>query len=253
LGLSQDISQAPLLPRLIAFYSVKRFLNEMPKPRAFVRHKRWALKTSPNLFHPRLEALRETTVRLISDAYLGIDDVYAKVSGILDRRGIVGPLRIFYRSFAEELWKQAVMHRGNLLDVEIRAIGGKYSGYGLDFDILREIALIFGVELRPPVVAFRSYSFDHAVRDYTLGPRAEVTIVSIRAVGHVDIIWEGDGDGTFLMRVYIDGRLEEEFYTDEARFGTYAFESSFEIRLYNPLDITATHTSMSHSVRGVTG
>jgi len=225
----------------------------MPKPRAFRRHKRWALKTSPELFHPRLEALRETTTRLLSDAYLEIDDVSEKVSRIMDKHGIVSALRIFYRAYAEELWKQSIMHRGKLLEIEVNAIGAKYSGYGLDFDILREIGLIFGVELRPLVVAFRPYSFDHVIVGYKLDPKVETTIVSIHAVGHVDVVWEGDGDGTFLIRVYIDGKLEEEFYTEEERVGTYAFERSFEIKLYNPLDVTTTRTSMSFSVRGLVG
>jgi len=223
----------------------------MPKPKAFRRHKRWALKTSPALFHPRLEALRETTVALLSDAYLGIDNVYEKVSRILDKHGIVSSLRIFYRAYAEELWKQGIMHRGNLLEIEVNAIGAKYSGYGLDFDILKEITLIFGVVLRPPIVPMEPYLFDHVIKDYTLNPKAEATIVTIRALGHVDILWEGDGDGVFLIRVYVDGKLEEEFYTDEIRVGTYAFETSFEIRLYNPLDVLTTQTSMSHSIRGL--
>jgi len=225
----------------------------MPKSRAFRRHKRWILKTSPKLWYPRLEALRETTTRLLSDAYLGIDEVSVKVGRIMDKHGIAGSYRIFYRAYAEELWKQSVMHTGRLLDMEANIIAAKYSGYGLDFDILSEIALIFGITVRPPVVAFRSYSFDHAVRSYTLDPKEETTIVSIRVIGHVDIIWEGDGDGVFLIRVYVDGKLEEEFYTDESRVGTYAFERSFEVRLYNPLNVIATQTSMSHSIRGVTG
>jgi len=224
----------------------------MPKSRAFRRHKRWILKTSPNLWHPRLEALRETTTRLLSDAYLGIDEVSVKVGKIMDKHGIAGSLRIFYRAYGEELWKQSIMHTGKLLEIEASSIATKYSGYGLDCDILREIGYIFGITVRPLVVPLKSYTFDHIARDYTLNPRKQATIVTIRAIGHVDIIWEGDGDGVFLMRVYVDGILEEEFYTDESRVGTYAFDKSFEVKVYNPLDVTATHTSMSHSIRGMT-
>jgi len=130
----------------------------MPKPKAFRRHKRWILKTSPNLFHPRLEALRETTTRLLSDAYLGIDEVSVKVSRIMDKHGIAGSLRIFYRAFAEEMWKQSIMHTGKLLEIEASSIATKYAGYGLDFDILREIGYIFGITVRPLVVPLKSYS-----------------------------------------------------------------------------------------------
>jgi len=220
----------------------------MPKPRAFVRHRRWTLKTSPNLWHPRLSALHPVSSELVRHAYLGIDQVYAKVSRILDKHGIVGCLRGGYRSYAEELWKQSIMHTRETLEIEACAITYKYDGYGFEFDILKEIALIFGIEVRP---VMESYSYNHTARDYTLNPKAEASIVTIRALGHVDIIWKGDGDGIFMMRIYVDGVKEEEFPTNETRIGTYAFKKSFEVKVYNPLDVIKTQTSMSHSIRGV--
>jgi len=223
----------------------------MPKPRAFIRHRRWTLKTSPELWHPRLSALHPVSSELVRHAYLGIDQAYAKVSRILDNHGIVGCLRGGYRSYAEELWKQVIMHKGKLLELEANAITTKYSVYGLDFDILKEIALIFGLVVKPVVVPAKTYSFDHAITDYTLNPGQQITIMSIKALGHVDIIWEGDGDGVFIMRVYINGKLEEELYTDEVRTGTYAFDKSLEVRLYNPTTKVLTKTSTTFSARGL--
>jgi hypothetical protein len=53
------------------------------------------------------------------------------------------------------------------------------------------------------------------------------------------------------MRVYIDGTLEESFPTNEARVGTYSFTTSIEIRVQNPTGSSATQTSSSFNLRGV--
>jgi len=224
----------------------------MPKPRAFVRHRRWTLKTSPDLWHPRLSALHPVSSELVRHAYLGIDQVYVKVSRILDKHGVVGCLRGGYRSYAEELWKQSIMHTKGTLNIDANAIFFKYFGYGLDCDILREIAFAFGIEVRLPVpVVIEPYSFDHVITDYTLNPKAEASIVSVKRLSYVTILWEGDGDGVFWIRVYVDNILEEEFPTDESYVGTHSFRKSLEVRIYNPLNIRATHTSTTHSIRGV--
>jgi hypothetical protein len=92
---------------------------------------------------------------------------------------------------------------------------------------------------------------DHTSTSYTLGAGAEASIVSISGNGHADILFAGDGDGVFNMRVYIDGTLEESFPTNEARVGTYSFTTSIEIRVQNPTGSSATQTSSSFNLRGV--
>jgi len=115
----------------------------MPKRKAFRRAKTWEIKTRPELLHPRLEALHEISSQLIQDAYYGIDQAYEKANKILDKHGIVGSLRIFYRSFIEEVWKANQMYRGETLTTQVEAIAVKYAMYGLDPDIIRELARIF--------------------------------------------------------------------------------------------------------------
>jgi len=92
---------------------------------------------------------------------------------------------------------------------------------------------------------------DHTSTNYTLGAGAEASIVSFSGNGHADILFAGDGDGTFNMRVYIDGTLEESFPTNEPRIGTYAFSSSIEIKVHNPTTSSTTKTSSSFNLRGV--
>jgi len=94
-------------------------------------------------------------------------------------------------------------------------------------------------------------TYDHTSTSYTLGGLSETTIVSLSGNGHADILFAGDGDGVFYMRVYIDGTLEEEFPTNEARVGTYGFTSSISIRVYNPDTATASAKSSSFNLRGV--
>lgn len=94
-------------------------------------------------------------------------------------------------------------------------------------------------------------TFDHTSASYTLAAGAESSIISISGNGHADILFAGDGDGVFNMRVYIDGTLEEGFPTNESRVGTYSFTSSIEVRIYNPTTASATQKSSSFNLRGV--
>jgi hypothetical protein len=92
---------------------------------------------------------------------------------------------------------------------------------------------------------------DHAKADFTLDAGAEATVheVSGRA-GYCTIFFSGDGDGTFRMRVYVDGELDDEFPTDEVRVGHYSFSSSLRVCIYNPA-AAATHTSSGYTLRGL--
>jgi len=115
----------------------------MPKKKAFRRARTWEIKTRPDLLHPRLEALHPISSELIRDAYFGIDQAYEKAEKILDKHGIVGSLRLYYRSFVEEVWKANTMYRGETLVIQVEAIAVKYAMYGLEPNIIRELARIF--------------------------------------------------------------------------------------------------------------
>jgi len=93
---------------------------------------------------------------------------------------------------------------------------------------------------------------DHTSASYTLAAGEEVSLIGpISGNGSAVILFSGDGDGTFNMRVYIDGAMEEEFPTNEPRIGIYSFTTSIEVKLYNPTGASATATSSSCNLRGV--
>jgi len=115
----------------------------MPKSKAYRRARVWKIKTRPDLLHPRLSALHPVSSELIRDAYFGIDQAYEKASKILDKHGVVAQMRIYYRAYVEELWKATIMYTRETLAVQAEAIAVKYCLYGLDPDILRELARIF--------------------------------------------------------------------------------------------------------------
>ncbi len=94
-------------------------------------------------------------------------------------------------------------------------------------------------------------SIDHTKANYTLGAGAETTLATVSGNGAVSVLFHGDGDGVFMIRVYVDGVKEEEFYTNESRIGIYAFTTSLVIKLYNPTTASATQSSTSFSLRGV--
>jgi len=122
----------------------------MPRKRKGERAKIWEIKTRPELLHPILEAKHEQMVESIKKHYTSIDEIYGRVAEILDRNGIIAQARLLYRSYAEELWKLAHNYGGKTLQNQAGAVYSTYFRYGLDADILKEIALLFAIEI-PPV------------------------------------------------------------------------------------------------------
>jgi len=113
----------------------------MPSKRA----ERWRIKTSPDLWHPRLEALHELSSSLIAQTYTSIDQLYDYVARILDENGIPVNQRLLYRSFVEELWKLREKYSGRTLAIEGGAVTVKYWLYGGDRQILYSIAKLIGL------------------------------------------------------------------------------------------------------------
>ena len=92
---------------------------------------------------------------------------------------------------------------------------------------------------------------DHKSASYTLGAGAETEVASLAGNGLANIIFDGDGDGIFNMRVYSDGVLEDEFPTNWAGMTACAQATLLEIRIHNPTLATATQTSSSFRIRAI--
>jgi len=113
----------------------------MPSKRA----QKWKIKTGPELWHPRLEALHDVSSSLITQAYTSIDQMYDFVSRILDENGVPANMRLLYRSFMEELWRLRSKYSGKTLAIEGGAIVVKYWLYGGERQILYTIARSIGL------------------------------------------------------------------------------------------------------------
>lgn len=118
------------------------------------RAKRWKLKTSPELFHPRLESQHEISSELIKQAYNSIDSLTAKVRTVLDSKGVFGQFRVPYRCFAEELWSLKSKFTEQALYIAAEAVANKYKRYGCNTEVLVEVAALLGIEVvieEPPL------------------------------------------------------------------------------------------------------
>jgi hypothetical protein len=72
------------------------------------------------------------------------------------------------------------------------------------------------------IVVFDRLNLNHASTSYTIAAGAEATIDAITGkVGFCTIMFDGNGDGVFRMRVYVDGVLDDDFPTNETRIGHY--------------------------------
>ncbi len=102
------------------------------------------------------------------------------------------------------------------------------------------------------IVVFDRLSLNHTSSSFTLPAGGEAVIDSITGkVGFCTIMFDGNGDGVFRMRVYVDGVLDDEFATNETRIGHYSFASSLEVRIHNPTTGSATQTSSGYTLRGL--
>lgn len=101
----------------------------------------------------------------------------------------------------------------------------------------------------PP--ALNTVSENHSKTNYTLNAGAEQSLITVSGKGFVTVLYSGDGDGVFKLRIYVDGTLDETIATNEARVGAYTFNSSLEIKIYNPADSQDTKSSETFYIRGV--
>jgi hypothetical protein len=105
-------------------------------------------------------------------------------------------------------------------------------------------------ELASSIDNIKSARFDHAKQLFTLGAVAEQSLFSVKGAGIVVVELAGDGDGVFMVRVYVDGGIEDAFPTNRAITRAYSFDSSFELRLFNPSNTSQTASSETIRLRG---
>lgn len=106
-------------------------------------------------------------------------------------------------------------------------------------------------ELAAQIDNIKSAKFDHSKQLFTLDAIAEQTLFSAKGAGLVVVELAGDGDGVFRIRIYTDGNIGDEFPTNKAITRAYAFDSSFELRLFNPSNTSQTASSETIRLRGL--
>jgi hypothetical protein len=105
-------------------------------------------------------------------------------------------------------------------------------------------------DLKSFIDNIRSVRLDHAKQSFTLDANAEQTLLSVRGAGLVVVKLVGDGDGRFTVRIYVDEGVEGEFATNAQVTEAYAFDSSFELRLFNPASVSKSASSGTIRLRG---
>jgi hypothetical protein len=106
-------------------------------------------------------------------------------------------------------------------------------------------------ELAASIDNIKSAKFNHSKQLFTLDAIAEQSLFSVRGAGIVVVELYGDGDGVFRVRIYTDGSIEDEFPTSKAITRAYSFDSSFDLRLFNPLNATRSASSETIRLRGL--
>jgi len=106
-------------------------------------------------------------------------------------------------------------------------------------------------ELATSIDNIKSARFNHAKQLFTLNAIAEQSLFSVKGAGLVVVELSGDGDGVFTLRIYVDGSIENEFPTNKSVTESYAFDSSFELRLFNPASTSQSASSETIRLRGL--
>jgi hypothetical protein len=105
-------------------------------------------------------------------------------------------------------------------------------------------------DLKTWIDNIKSARFDHTKQLFTLDAIAEQSLFSVKGAGLVVIEFAGDGDGVFRVRIYTDGNIEDEFPTNKAITRAYAFDTSFDLRLFNPSNTSQSASSETIRLRG---
>ena len=105
-------------------------------------------------------------------------------------------------------------------------------------------------ELATGMENIKSAKFDHSKQLFTLDAVAEQSLFSVKGAGLVVVELAGDGDGVFTVRIYTDGSIENEFPTNKAITRAYAFDTSFDLRLFNPASTSQSASSETIRLRG---
>ena len=123
----------------------------MPRKTPGKRAEVWKLKTSPELFNPVFAAKHESASEEIKKAYYEIDILYNQVCKILDDAGVPANIRLLYRSYAEKLYQIFSKFSGKSAENLSNAVTTLFYIYGCNEEILKEIAKLFGVEVKAVV------------------------------------------------------------------------------------------------------
>ena len=119
----------------------------MPRREVGRRSKNWEISTSPDVYDEVLRSKHSLLVESAKPHFDRIAELYNRIAPLLDEHGIVGAVRGLYRSFMEELYRATRLHGGQTLQKKANAIASKYQGYGCQFEVLREIANVFGIKI----------------------------------------------------------------------------------------------------------
>jgi hypothetical protein len=98
-------------------------------------------------------------------------------------------------------------------------------------------------ELYGYLLAIEPSTWKHTKTTYSLNPTTETILYTVTGKGIATLISDGDGDGKYTIRVYIDESLNDEFSTNSPKNVAYSFTSKIELRLYNPAPHSETASS----------
>jgi len=96
-------------------------------------------------------------------------------------------------------------------------------------------------------------SIDQGSISATFDPDEEKVLVAVPGRGNAQIVGYGDGDSRLVMRVVVDGAVEDEFRADRRFLGACAFNTELKITAKNTTAEAITAPTSSVAIRGVRG
>jgi len=124
----------------------------MPRKGGRKKADAWIVSTKPELFSPVWEKRHESASESITSEFIKIEDIYDKVAKILDENGVIGNVRLLYRSFAERLYHVATLFKGKAAQDMANAVTVLFVLYGGDVNILERIAMLLGFKVEIPLM-----------------------------------------------------------------------------------------------------
>jgi hypothetical protein len=117
----------------------------MVRPQAY-RVKKYEAKVSGDVVKARIDAMKDVMVEQTTAKFADLQNLEQTVKSIVEPEGVPSILIPHYLNFGRELYRLSGRFTGTTLQNEAKLVFEKWKSRGLNAEILKDIAEVFGID-----------------------------------------------------------------------------------------------------------